>query len=77
MGAHIKVEGRVAIVEGIQRLHSAEVAATDLRGGAALVLAALAAEGTTEVGRIHYIDRGYDRLEQQLTALGAHIKRLD
>ena len=53
------------------------MAATDLRGGAALVLAALAAEGTTEVGRIHYIDRGYDRLEQQLTALGAHIKRLD
>lgn len=76
MGARIKVEGRVAVVEGVAALHSAEVESTDLRGGAALVLAGLAAEGTTEVGSIHYIDRGYERLEQHLTALGARIKRV-
>ncbi|WP_312643024.1 UDP-N-acetylglucosamine 1-carboxyvinyltransferase [Hydrogenoanaerobacterium sp.] len=75
MGAHIKVEGRVAIVEGIRSLHSAEVSATDLRGGAALVLAALAAEGASEVANVHYIDRGYEQFEQQLNALGAKITR--
>lgn len=76
MGAHIKVEGRVAVVEGVKALHSAEVSATDLRGGAALVLAALAAEGTTELSNIHYIDRGYEKLEQHLTVLGARVKRI-
>lgn len=76
MGAHIKVEGRVAIVEGIRTLHSAEVNATDLRGGAALVLAALAAEGTTEVMNVHYVDRGYEQLERQLNLLGANISRV-
>lgn len=76
MGAHIKVEGRVAVVEGVRRLHSACVAAQDLRGGAALVLAGLAAQGETQVTGTEYIDRGYERLEQNLLALGARIKRV-
>lgn len=57
-------------------MHSAEVNATDLRGGAALVLAALAAEGTTEVINVHYVDRGYEQLERQLNLLGANISRV-
>lgn len=76
MGAHIKLEGRVAVVEGVPSLHSAEVEATDLRGGAALVLAAMSAEGTSTITNIHYIDRGYEKLEQQLTVLGVRIKRV-
>lgn len=76
MGGRVKVEGRVAIVEGVDSLYSASVSATDLRGGAAMVLAALAAQGTSEVDHIHFIDRGYENLEQNLTTLGARIWRL-
>ena len=75
MGAKIKTEGRVAVVEGVPRLHSAHVRCTDLRGGAALAIAALAAEGTTVVDDIKHIDRGYEHFEQNLGRLGAVIKR--
>ena len=75
MGADIKLEGRVAIVTGVKRLTGATVKATDLRGGAALVVAALAAAGETEITEIAHIDRGYDRLEETLSALGADITR--
>lgn len=73
MGAHIKVEGRVAVVEGLPRLSGAPVECTDLRGGAALVLAALAAEGTTEITQLHHIERGYEAMAPTLSRVGAHI----
>ncbi len=75
MGADILVKNRVAVVRGVRRLHGARVTAHDLRGGAALVLAGLAAEGVTEVDQIELIDRGYVRFEEQLQALGAVIRR--
>jgi UDP-N-acetylglucosamine 1-carboxyvinyltransferase len=73
MGAKIGIEGRVAVVEGVSRLHGAPVVCTDLRGGAALVTAALAAEGITEVSHIHHIERGYQDFHKNLAALGANI----
>lgn len=76
LGANIKVEGRVAIVEGVQRLSGASVEASDLRGGAALVVAGLAAQGTTEVYGLHHLDRGYECIEKNLTLLGADIRRV-
>lgn len=75
LGAHIKTEGRVAVVEGVPFLSGAAVECTDLRGGAALVVAALAAEGTTEIGALSHLDRGYADLEQKLSALGASVRR--
>ncbi len=75
MGAKIKVEGRVAVVEGVPRLQSAPMRCTDLRGGASLVVSALAAEGTSEISEIKHISRGYDSFEENLTALGAKIVR--
>lgn len=77
MGAHIDIEERKAIVEGVEGLHGAEVKATDLRAGAALVCAGLCAEGETKVGNLHHIDRGYDNLVSKLEKLGAHIVRVD
>ena len=71
MGASIRVSGRVAVVTGVERLHSAPVRCTDLRGGAALCVAALAAEGETRVSQICHIDRGYEDLARDLRALGA------
>lgn len=76
MGAKITVQDRVAVVEGVQRLTGARVESTDLRGGAALVVAALAAEGVTEIDKVFHIDRGYERIEENLRALGANIKRI-
>ncbi|MGN0630929.1 MAG: UDP-N-acetylglucosamine 1-carboxyvinyltransferase, partial [Ruminococcus sp.] len=76
MGAEICVSGRTAVVSGTQRLCGAHVAATDLRGGAALVIAALAAEGITEVRQIHHIDRGYENMEKALKCAGADILRI-
>ncbi|MCX7950409.1 MAG: UDP-N-acetylglucosamine 1-carboxyvinyltransferase [Clostridiales bacterium] len=76
MGAKIKVEGRIAVIEGVQKLSGAEVSATDLRGGAALVVAGLVADGVTEVTNIIHIDRGYEKLEYKLQGLGAKIKRV-
>ncbi len=75
MGAKIRTEGRVAVVEGVERLHGAEVFSPDLRGGAALVLAGLCAEGITTVKNIKFIDRGYEDFEENLCALNGDIKR--
>lgn len=75
MGAKIKVEGRTAVIRGVPRLSGATVAAHDLRAGAALVLAALAAEGTSEIENVYHIDRGYDGFERRLQGLGANIVR--
>jgi UDP-N-acetylglucosamine 1-carboxyvinyltransferase len=75
MGCRITIDGHHAVVRGGVRMTGTEVYATDLRAGAALVLAGLAAEGGTVVGDIHHIDRGYERLERKLSALGADIKR--
>lgn len=75
MGAKIRVSVQTATVEGVKKLSGAHVQATDLRASACLVLAGLAAEGTTEVHRVYHLDRGYERLEQKLLQLGADIRR--
>lgn len=75
MGAKISVEGRVAVIEGVNELHGAPVKATDLRAGAALIIAGLVASGTTEVGSINYIERGYEEIIEKFRALGADIKK--
>ena len=77
MGASIQVEGRCATVRGVPFLNGAFVRATDLRAGAALVLAGLAAHGETEIGELHHIDRGYDHLVEKLQGLGAEISRVE
>ena len=77
MGAGIRVSGRVAVVSGVEHLHGAPVRCTDLRGGAALCVAALAAEGETAVSEISHIDRGYEDLARDLRALGADIVRAE
>jgi len=76
MGANIKIDGRSAVIEGINKLNGAEVKATDLRAGAALILAALEAEGETEIFDIHHVDRGYVEIENKLKGVGAQIKRI-
>jgi len=77
MGAKIKIEGRSAIIEGGSKLMGAQVKATDLRAGAALILAGLAAEGTTEITDIDHIDRGYVKIDEKLRSLGANITRVE
>ena len=74
MGAKVTIEGRTAVVKGVRKLGKANVKATDLRGGASLVLAGLSAKGRTIIDNIEYILRGYENLEQKLTSLGAKIK---
>lgn len=76
MGANIKNEDRVAVVNGVEKLSGASVSAMDLRGGAALIIAALEAEGRSEISNIFHIDRGYEDIEEKLSALGADIKRI-
>jgi len=76
MGARITTEGSVAIIRGVAAYQGAPVMASDLRASAALVLAGVAARGRTEVSRIYHLDRGYERLESKLGALGARIERL-
>lgn len=76
MGADIKVEGRSAVIRGVKRLYGANVEAYELRGGAALVMAALAADGKTEISGIEFIDRGYEDIEGNLSACGAKIRRI-
>lgn len=71
MGANIQVEGRVAVVEGVQKLHSASVQCTDLRGGAALCIAALAADGVSEITEIRHLERGYQDFDKCMAAIGA------
>ena len=77
MGANIRIDGKTATVVGVDQLHGAEVCAHDLRAGAALVIAGLAAEGTTVVRDIHYVERGYENLIEKLTVLGATIRRIE
>ena len=77
MGAEIHIDGKTATVYGKDTLHGATVRARDLRAGAALIIAGLAAEGTTRVENIHYVERGYERLIEKLTALGAKIRRVE
>ncbi len=76
LGAHIKLEGDTAIVEGVERLRGAPVMATDLRASVSLVIAGLAAEGETIVNRVYHLDRGFERLEEKLGACGADITRI-
>ena len=76
MGADIRVDGRVAVIRGVPNLYGAKVQAPDLRGGAALILAGLAAQGKTEISFVHHIDRGYEKLESKLRTLGADIERI-
>ena len=76
LGAHIQIDGKVAVLEGGQRLSGATVMATDLRASASLVIAGLVAEGETLVDRIYHLDRGYDQMESKLRALGADIERV-
>jgi UDP-N-acetylglucosamine 1-carboxyvinyltransferase len=75
MGADIKVEGDMAVVTGVDRLKGAPVMATDLRASVGLVLAGLAAEGDTIVNRVYHLDRGFERLEEKLSGVGAEIER--
>ena len=76
MGADITVRGRTAVIRGVERLHGACVTASDLRGGAALVLASLKAEGQSEVLDLSHVDRGYEDFEGNLRKLGAKVRRL-
>ena len=76
MGAEIQVDGRVAVVSGVEKLKGAPVMANDLRAGAAMIIAGLCAEGITEIENIEYIDRGYANVVEKLTAVGANIKRV-
>lgn len=77
MGTQIKVNGRTAVIEGVPALSGAAVRATDLRAGAALIVAGLAAEGVTTVSGIEHVERGYERVEDKLRQLGAELKRID
>jgi len=76
LGAHIQTDGKVAVVEGVERLSGATVMATDLRASASLVIAGLVAQGETTVDRIYHLDRGYDQMEAKLRAIGADIERV-
>lgn len=74
MGAKISIEGKTAVIKGIKKLYGANVNATDLRGGAALVVAATAAKGTTRIDNIEYIQRGYEKFDKKLENIGVDIK---
>jgi UDP-N-acetylglucosamine 1-carboxyvinyltransferase len=76
LGANIQIEGKVAVVEGVEKLSGATVMATDLRASASLVIAGLVAEGETQIERIYHLDRGYDQMETKLRGLGANIERV-
>jgi len=76
MGADIVIQGNSATVRGVAKLRGAKTMATDLRASASLILAGLAAEGTTELSRVYHLDRGYETIEKKFTALGADIRRV-
>jgi UDP-N-acetylglucosamine 1-carboxyvinyltransferase len=76
MGGRVRKEGATAIVQGVKELQGANVMASDLRASAALVLAGLVAKGTTQIDRVYHIDRGYEKIEQKLNAVGAQIERI-
>ena len=73
MGSDIRVDGNMAIIKGVNKLSAANVMASDLRAGAALIIAALAADGVSEVHRIYHIERGYEGLDKKLKSIGANI----
>ena len=75
MGAKIKIDGRTAFIEGVERFTGCEVKATDLRAGAAMILAGLVADGKTEISNVYHIDRGYINIEDKFSKLGANIFR--
>ena len=75
MGADIRIDGKTAVIVGVDRLHGAVVEARELRGGASLVAAGLGADGNTTVYNTEYVDRGYESFEKNLSACGAHIER--
>lgn len=74
MGAKINIEGKTAVIKGVRKLYGANVKATDLRGGAALVMAAMVAKGNTKIENVEYILRGYERFDQKLENLGIDIR---
>ena len=76
MGAHIQVDGNIAVVEGGHPLKGAPVRATDLRAGAALIIAGLCAQGTTYIEDIYHVERGYENMEAKLCGLGADIRKV-
>ena len=76
MGANITIQGKTAIITGVNKLYAAPVSATDLRAGAALIIAGVAAQGKTEIYNIEHIDRGYENIEQKFRKLGAKIERV-
>ena len=76
LGAKIQIDGKVALMEGVEKLSGATVMATDLRASASLVIAGLVAEGETVVERIYHLDRGYDQMESKLRGIGADIERV-
>jgi UDP-N-acetylglucosamine 1-carboxyvinyltransferase len=76
LGARIDIDGRVAMIQGVEKLSGATVMATDLRASAGLVIAGLVAEGETVVDRIYHLDRGYDRMEAKLRGIGADVERV-
>ena len=77
MGAHIQVDDKTAVVEGVEKLTGAPIQAYDLRAGAAMVIAALAAQGESEISNVQYIERGYEDIIGKLRALGADIRAID
>ena len=77
MGANIQVDDKTAVVEGVEHLTGAPIQASDLRAGAALVIAALAAHGESEIGQVYYIERGYEDIVEKLQALGASIRSVE
>jgi len=76
MGANINLKDSMAVIRGVDQLSAAPVMASDLRASAALVLAALGADGTTEINRLYHIDRGYENIDQKLGSLGAQLQRI-
>ena len=76
MGAKIAVDGKIAVVSGVEKLSGAPVQATDLRAGAAMIIAGLMASGRTEISNIQYIERGYEDIVEKLSAVGADIERI-
>jgi UDP-N-acetylglucosamine 1-carboxyvinyltransferase len=76
MGGRVRKEGSTAVVQGVKELQGAPVMASDLRASAALVLAGLVAKGETKIDRVYHIDRGYEKIEQKLAAVGARIERV-
>ena len=77
MGAKVQVDGKTAVITGVEKLSGAPVKAVDLRAGAAMIIAGLMADGVTEVENIEYIDRGYEKIVEKFSSLGADIKRID